>query len=126
MQSSEMQADDRVPKAHFSAVMYFLRQSGGMPPHMEPKNVGRRGGRDKQGRKRHGRTPVFVVKHWADRWDAYVKLHPELLGTEREVMKAGFDNMQAAEMSKQGKAHFSLVMNFLRLAGRHEIGTWKG
>jgi len=69
---------------------------------------------------------VFVVKHWADRWDAYVKVHPELLGAEREIMKAGFDNMQAAEMSKEGKAHFSLVMNFLRLAGRHEIGTWKG
>jgi len=66
-----------------------------------------------------------AVKHWADRWEEWVKVHPELVGAEREVMKAGFDEMQAAEIGTAAKAHFSLVMNFLRQSGRRGIGAWK-
>jgi len=66
-----------------------------------------------------------AVKHWADRWEEWVKVHPKLIGAEREVMKAGFDEMQAAESGTAAKAHFSLVMNFLRQSGRRGIGAWK-
>lgn len=66
-----------------------------------------------------------AVKHWADRWEEYVKGRPELVGAERSVMKAGFDDMQTAEAGTATKVHFSLVMNFLRQSGRRTIGAWK-
>mmetsp|Transcript_42595 Transcript_42595/g.92804 ORF Transcript_42595/g.92804 Transcript_42595/m.92804 type:complete len:573 (-) Transcript_42595:175-1893(-) len=66
-----------------------------------------------------------AAKHWADRWEEWVKLHPELIGAERAIMKAGFDAMQLAELGTAPKVHFSTVMNFLRNSGRRTIGAWK-
>lgn len=118
MQQSEMMADRmcRTPKAHFGAVMYFMRQLGKLP-----KMKG-----DKEEPSRKAMTTA-AVKHWGERWEEHVKEFPDLIGAERLVMKKAFEEMQAREYPtcKIHKAHFSLVMNVLRLGGREDIGTWK-
>lgn len=122
MQMAEMQADpDRqLPKAHFSAVKFLLAQSGRMqlgPP--IPKSAG-------HGNSRR-RIPIPALKHWAEQWEEFVTTHPELIGADRETMKEGFDVLlKTHNAGKFGKAHFSAVMNFLRMSGRHDIGAWKG
>merc|ERR1712113_177251 len=70
-------------------------------------------------------TQRRAVLFWAGRWEEYVQAHPEVIGASRDIMKEGFDSMQAHEPEKHAKAHFSLVMNFLRQSGRRKIGTWK-
>jgi len=76
-----------------------------------------------QAERERQRTAVF---YWAEHWAEYVKAHTELIGAERATMKAGFDAMQKeAPPCPAGKAHFGLVMNFLRQSGRRTIGAWK-
>jgi len=139
-QVSEMRADTekKTPKAHFSAVMRALNRSGRV---QLPKNgpavfkedaadadpveslepPGPEGGEPKR-----KRIPIPLLRKWADRWEKYCNKHPDLPGSEREAMKAGFDEVQEEHVSEQGKVHFSAVMSFLRLSGRHSVGTWKG
>uniref|UniRef100_A0A7S4QAF2 Uncharacterized protein n=1 Tax=Alexandrium monilatum TaxID=311494 RepID=A0A7S4QAF2_9DINO len=72
--------------------------------------------------------------HWVQRWREYTKLHPEVIGKERDEMKAVFDEMQAYEMRADAlcrtpKAHFSAVMSDLRRSRAvkdRELGTWRG
>lgn len=125
MQMEEMEADRerQLPKAHFSAVMFMMGQSGRMQigkASSHPK------GGDASGNRSRRKIPIPVLQDWASKWEEYLKSHPELVGQDRETMKAGFDDLQKIYARVCGKAHFSAVMNFLRISGRHDIGAWKG
>jgi len=139
-QMAEMRADTerKSPKAHFAAMRHALNRMGRLqlnkhdPPTFKEdaedadpvESLGPRG--PEGGEPRRKRIPIPVLREWAGRWGKYCKEHPELLGAERETMKAGFDELQKEHVSEQGKAHFSAVMCFLRRSGRQDLGTWKG
>ncbi|CAK0887692.1 unnamed protein product [Prorocentrum cordatum] len=63
----------------------------------------------------------------AERWEAHVAIHPELLLSRQNVMQEAFDQMQLSSNSKcTGALAFSQVMRFVRASGRAELGMWMG
>jgi len=139
-QMAEMRADTekKTPKAHFSAVRHALSRTGRLQLNKHDPPTFKEDAEDADpvesleppgpdgGEPRRKRIPIPVLREWGGRWEEYCKEHPELLGAERETMKAGFDELQKEHVSEEGKPHFSALMCFLRLSGRQDLGSWKG